>query len=176
MSDKPSLWVEIPLTQGQAAKVSHEFAAVLSRSRWHALWDPCTRSYRAKRTVWNGNGYETFFLHREAVELRLGRKLLYAEKVDHRNHDTLDCTDGNLRVATNAQNCQNARLRRDSTSGFKGVNWHKASGRWRARIGTNGSVPLGSFDTAEEAAMAYNAAAREMFGEFALLNELPEAG
>ena len=59
-----------------------------------------------------------------------------------------------------------------SSSGFKGVSWAGGKiNRWQARIMREGKrVFLGNFDTPEEAARAYDAAARELFGEFARLN------
>jgi len=58
-------------------------------------------------------------------------------------------------------------------SGYKGVVQDKSSGRWRAKIKANGVVRhLGIYDTAEEAAVAYNWAARELYGEGAILNNV----
>lgn len=57
-----------------------------------------------------------------------------------------------------------------SSSGFKGVS--KRAGKWRAYITVGGRfISLGSFTTVREAARAYDAAAREHFGEFAATNE-----
>ena len=90
--------------------------------------------------------------------------------VDHRNHDKLDNRRANLRVCTRADNMKNRRLRSDSVSGYKGVGG-SPKGRWVAKITSDGRrLHLGTFDTAEEAARAYDGAARELHGEFALLN------
>ena len=83
--------------------------------------------------------------------------------VNHRNGDTTDDRPENLREATRPENCASARLRRDNSSGFKGVReFH--SGRWQARIG---KAYIGTFDTPEEAHAAYIAAARQRYGRFA---------
>ena len=86
-------------------------------------------------------------------------------RVDHKNNDGLDNRRLNLRVASHGQNCQNSRPR--SSSGFKGVDWHSGDGRWRARCG---GVHIGEFDSAEEAAVAYDRVALEVYGKDAFVN------
>lgn len=87
-------------------------------------------------------------------------------EVDHRNGDGLDCTRGNLRPATVEQNRQNTRPHRDNKSGLNGV--RKSRNKWRAQIQANGVVhDLGTFDSKEDAARAYGAAAERLHGEFA---------
>lgn len=89
--------------------------------------------------------------------------------IDHRNRVRTDNRIDNLRECTRQQNNQNHPPRYGRK--FKGVN--KVSDQYRAVIFTNGQqIPLGSFDTEEEAAMAYNVAALNHFGEFAFLNEV----
>lgn len=90
--------------------------------------------------------------------------------VDHANGNPLDNRRENLRIATHQQNTWNRRMSRNNTSGFKGViSVH--TGRFTAQIGKDSKVyHLGTYDTAEDAAMAYDDAAVEMFGEFAALN------
>lgn len=90
--------------------------------------------------------------------------------VDHINGDGLDNTRNNLRAVTPAENLRNQRLRKDNTSGFKGVSRHE--GRWRARVRVDGKYThVGLFDSAEDAARAYDEAARNMHGIFARTNE-----
>lgn len=83
--------------------------------------------------------------------------------------------DHRTREATHAEN-QQYRGRLSSTSAFKGVHWYKTREKWRAQISVGGRKQrsLGLFLTAEDAACAYDAAARELHGEFARLN-FPEA-
>lgn len=105
------------------------------------------------------------------------------EHTDHRNGDTLDCRKKNLRLATTQQNIWNSpKWRRETTSIYKGV--FLTSGRggrplskpWRARIHLNRSaVHLGRFATQEEAARAYDSAARKLYGEFAC-TDFPRKG
>jgi hypothetical protein len=89
-------------------------------------------------------------------------------ELDHINgikHDNRLC---NLREASRKENSINRNKRTDNSSGYKGVNWHKAANKWQARIMVNGKrLQLGWFETPEDAYLAYCAAAKEFHGEFA---------
>jgi hypothetical protein len=88
--------------------------------------------------------------------------------IDHEDLDKMNNRWGNLREATKAQNSQNTSIRADNTSGFKGVCFHKRSGKWLARIYVNRrQTCLGLFDDAASGHSAYVAAAARSFGEFA---------
>ena len=90
------------------------------------------------------------------------------EDIDHINDNGLDNRLANLRLATTGQNLANARLRSDSTTGYKGVSYHRASGLYHARIHKDHrEISLGYHSTAEEAATAYQEAAERLHGEFA---------
>jgi hypothetical protein len=57
------------------------------------------------------------------------------------------------------------------TSRYKGVSKEMGAKKWRSNIGVRGAIiRLGSFETEEDAARAYDKAAREAFGPFACLN------
>jgi hypothetical protein len=89
--------------------------------------------------------------------------------VDHINGDPTDHRKQNLRLCTVAENSRNSRPRRHGLSPYKGVSPKRR--RFLARIRVDGSdLRLGYFATAEEAARAYDAAARLHYGEFAWLN------
>lgn len=106
-------------------------------------------------------------LHRWIMDAKPG------QVVDHINGDRMDNRRENLRLCTVAQNIRNQKPRA-SRSGLKGV--FKKRGRWQASYTFEGKkIYIGNFSTPEEAARAYDAAAREAFGEFALLN-FPDAG
>jgi hypothetical protein len=91
---------------------------------------------------------------------------------DHINGDGLDNRRTNLRQATPTQNNANCGIRGHNTSGYKGVSLRPDRGnRWRATIRIHGlQYFLGLFDDVEDAARAYDAAALELFGDFARLN------
>lgn len=97
-------------------------------------------------------------------------------RTDHVDHNGLNNQRSNLRPATGAQNNGNRRKLRQKSSRFKGVCWYTdprtaTAGWWRATITLdNRQASLGYHATEEDAARAYNRAAREAFGEFAEYN------
>lgn len=77
----------------------------------------------------------------------------------------------NLREASASENSRNQRMQANNSSGYHGVSWHKANSKWVAQIWHHGKRKyLGYFDTAEEAALAYDQTARELHGPFAKQN------
>ncbi len=76
-----------------------------------------------------------------------------------------------MRLATHSQNCYNKKIRKKGTSKYRGVSLERKTGKWRAKIYFNGKyMNLGSFEIEEDAARAYDAAAKIYHGEFASLN------
>ena len=152
----------IGLTQNQNAIVDATDFEWLSKFLWYANWNPHTQSFTAKRRP----GKQEVFMHRVIMACTDKKQL-----VDHWNHDTLDNRRQNLRVCNNAQNQQNRRGRRKSTSRFKGVTWDTGRKKWFVGIRIRGKTKgLGRFENEREAAKVYDVAAIEHFGEFAFLN------
>jgi hypothetical protein len=88
--------------------------------------------------------------------------------IDHKDNYPPNNSWENLRPATNQQNQFNRGKLANNTSGYKGVSFHRQSGKWFAMIRANGRQNfLGAFDTAEEAGEVYRRAAIELHGEFA---------
>jgi hypothetical protein len=118
---------------------------------------------------------------RRTTTLRLHREIMNAPAglvVDHQNGNGLDNRRCNLRLANHSQNTHNSiRKTKDKTSSrYIGVSWDKYRRKWHARIQYMGKrINLGRFDSEEEAARAYDATARKLFGEFARLNFPEEA-
>jgi len=106
--------------------------------------------------------------------VRMHRYIMKAPEellVDHKNGDGLDNRRSNLRLATFSQNMQNRRKHKKTSSKFLGVCFDKRNGKWRAKIKYNGkTIHLGRFDNEEDAARAYDAAAKKYYGEFARVN------
>ncbi len=91
--------------------------------------------------------------------------------IDHINHNGLDNRRANLRFATVRQNNWNNRRKKAKGSRFRGVTRDKRTGRWQAFIYHNDkSIHLGYFDTDVAAATAYDAEAKRLRGNFAVLN------
>lgn len=142
----------IPLTQGKAALVDDEDFDKLNQYKW------CFDGQYAQRKVGNKT-------------IRMHRVILDSPQVDHIDGDGLNNQRSNLRVCTHTQNQMNRAKHKIMSSKYKGVSWNKPTEKWRARIETNqGSLYLGLFEVEEEAARAYDEAAKENFGEFARLN------
>lgn len=153
-------------------------------------YDPCTgvftwKKHKHKARIGkvvggdNGKGYlktcitingerNVIFLHRLAWFITHGESPKF---VDHINRNSLDNRISNLRSCTHAENMRNTKVR-GGHSRHKGVSLLK--GRWVSYISFNKKrIHLGSFNTEEEAAKAYNDAAVKYFGEFSNLNKFP---
>lgn len=154
----------IQLSNGMITLVDQEDWLVLRQYNWTISFN--NYSYYAKRNARIGKRSEskfaTYIMHR----VIMGAK--GSQQVDHRNGDTLDNRKSNLRIATQSQNKKNRR-RISSNSGFKGV--HRVGDKWYAYITYNKSRSnIGIFNSGEEAARAYDRAAKRLHGEFACTN------
>ena len=135
-----------------------------------------------KSIFYGGHGYACVYVpslkRRSGIQLhRFLMKLIGCDidglEIDHINGNRLDNRISNLRMATDAQNASNRKIPVNNSSGFKGVHFQKNNKNWVARIGIGKKRKhLGAFKTKEDAAKAYNAAAKEKYGEFAKLNSL----
>jgi hypothetical protein len=155
--------VEIPLTRGHVALIdAADYQLVTSYGKWHT------------------HGTEPLLYARTCLPYVNGIQpkplmhiVIFGDRyVDHRNGNGLDNRRSNLRKATIAQNNMNRPPQSRNTSGFKGVFWFpKGNKNWRAMVRHEGRlIHLGLFHTREDAAAAYDAAAIDLFGEFARPN------
>lgn len=160
---------EIALTKGKVAIVDEGDYERLNQHKWHAL--PAKRAFYAVRNVpckGSKRRYSYVYMHKEIVQPPEGMM------VDHKDGDGLNNRRENLRLATGAQNSQNRSPYLKKSSKFKGVTWKKNIRKWQARITVDGKLmSLGYYNHEETAAIAYNNAANDMFGEFAKTSEVP---
>lgn len=151
---------EITLCHGEIVIIDDEDYGRVSCYSWH---------YDSGRRALAHIGGKCVPMHRFILNAPKG------VEVDHINHDTLDNRKCNLRLVTKSQNMQNMLGHIDGSSKYKGVSLHQCgpARSYHARIMKDHKQNhLGAFSTQEAAALAYNKAATELFGEYACLNEI----
>tara|TARA_R110000824_G_scaffold117249_1_gene269115 strand:+ start:607 stop:1188 length:582 start_codon:yes stop_codon:yes gene_type:complete len=158
----------------------------------------CGQVWSHERKITNNGGFQTiggrflkpslmkrdgrinFCLHKDGKQsvLQVARLLLITFRegfgggvVDHIDRNRLNNELSNLREVTNRENRLNSGMRSTNTSGFRGVSRYRSKQKWAARIQSEGeSYHIGYFDSKEDAALAYDKVAKELHGEFAMLN------
>lgn len=165
--------IKIPLSQGKEAIIDECDAPDILPFRWHAQHrrrKSCGDVWYAARNVKTSKGFTIIKMHRVIMNAPAGFD------VDHIDSNGLNNTRKNLRVCTKSQNAQNSRKRKGTSSRFVGVDYRRDIEKWQARVKSNNvRVHLGCFENEIQAASAYNAKAKELFGQYARLNVIPEA-
>lgn len=148
----------LSLTKGYTAIVDDDDFAWLNEWKWTAL---VTRQlvYAYRRV----SKTQTLLMHRAI--LRAAPTLL----VDHIDFDGLNNRRSNLRLCTKRQNQAHSRHPIGGT-GFRGVTLNKSAKTIRYVAQSAATGYIGSFGSAEDAAVAYDNIARELYGPFAQLN------
>ena len=164
MVEKPANEMrKIPLTQGKLALVDDDDYDRVKKLKW------CAAQNRGTWYAIHGRD-PPVYLHRFILNAKTG------DECDHVNGDGLDNRRHNLRFCNPSQNQANSgkhrfHYGRPTSSLYKGVYWHKRDRNWQAsiRLGYRGKF-LGCFGDENQAAEAYDSAARTYFGSFARLN------
>ena len=155
---------KIELTKGKYALVDDEDFDFLNQWKWH--WHDDRGGGYAERACRESGKSKHIKMHRLLLKIPSGFE------PDHIDGNGLNNQKLNLRIATASQNQINRGKQKNNTSGFKGVYLRRdRKKRWRAQIKFHRIIKhIGYFSSKEEAALAYNKAAVEYFGEFAKLN------
>jgi oligoribonuclease NrnB/cAMP/cGMP phosphodiesterase (DHH superfamily) len=147
--------VELKTSSGVSVWVDPEDLPLVEKYSWNA-------HVRGGAVAYTGGG-------RAAPKNEYMHHLLLPQKdgfvVDHINRNTLDNRRCNLRYATRSENGANM----DRGSKYKGVTPHGSG--FKAQITVDGSNRvIGTFASEEEAARAYDIAAKAQWGVFARIN------
>lgn len=153
---------ELRLRRGQVAIVDDDCFDWLSQWDWHLSPDGYAMRGAATGTRSGGGSVA---MHRVVAGAAPG------EVVDHINRDTLDNRRANLRICTQKDNSRNRRGWMSGASIYKGVSYDRERSIWVANIGVERrTIFLGRYQAEEDAARAYDAAARYAFKQFAHCN------
>lgn len=132
---------------------------IIDKFRWRAA-----KGKNTQYAVTRMNG-TTVLMHRFILRASGRNKF-----VDHKNGNGLDNRRDNIRVCTPSENNRNKRIYKNNTSRMKGVT-ALTNGKFISRIRTGeGLIYLGTFKSLEDAAIAYDNAAKAHHQEFAYLN------
>lgn len=155
----------ITLTQGLQTKIDDEDHKALSGLNWIAAKSHNGSFYAVRRHKENGI-WKTTFMHRLIAKDPKGKM------VDHKDGDSLNNQRSNLRPCDAKGNMRNRPKPKSNTSGYKGVSRSRRTVKpWKAEIHLGEkTIHIGTFETREFAAKAYDNAAIKLHGEFARLN------
>lgn len=158
---------QISLTRGKFALVDDENYKFLNQFKWF--------TEKHGRTFYAVRRGKTYLGKRKAIWMhRIVLSVPPHLETDHKDSNGLNNQRINLRICNHSQNGKHRRKRKAHTSSqYKGVHWDKSRQKWTAQIINNKKhFFLGRFTDEKLAAMAYNMAATNLHGEFALLNNL----
>ena len=133
----------------------------------------------SEKEAFTAKGKSGYYLGRIFNKMYLTHRVIWALhygkwpslEIDHINNIRDDNRICNLREATHQQTSQNRTSHKVSTSKYLGVYWYTRGEKWRAQIRINNiNKNLGFFHNEEDAAKAYDKAAKKNHGEFANFN------
>lgn len=137
-------------------------------------WKVTLSNVAKKGKICNCLNVQGYIQIRINKKLYLGHRLAwlymygsFPSRTDHINGIRNDNRASNLREVTNSQNMYNTALRKDNTSGTKGVHWIASRGKYRVEIMFDKiKKHLGYFKDLELACLVANEAREKYHGEF----------
>lgn len=158
---------QIELRNGGIALVSDEDYPNISSHKWWGI-SVCGGHRYAERHIKVGGKWTTITMHREIMQTPKGMD------TDHINGDSLDNRRTNLRICHRSQNALNRRVDRRNKTGYRNIS-KRLDGKFVAQVKLDKKHHwIGAFDTALEAAKAYNDFVGAHFNAFARLNTIPD--
>ena len=169
--------VSTPKLPNTFTQVDDEDFEYLNQWKWHATKRKGNPMYVERNMVVDGKR-KSVKMHRIIMDCEQGKI------IDHKDRDSLNNQKCNLRICKHSDNNKNRTS--CGTSKYLGVHWHtnkyltksgdkmKIRSFWLASIRVDGKQKyLGSFKKEDDAALAYNIAAKKFHKEFANLNIVP---
>jgi len=151
----------IELTQGQVAKVSDHRFEYINQWKWRARWEKHTQSFCAIRINKEG---KTVYMHREIMQTPKGMEC------DHKDHDTLNNQDDNLRNVTVSQNQMNRKVNSNNKLQEKCIYHHSQRDGYNVQVKKDKKIVYNKFfKNLADAIVARDEAVKKYHGEFAFL-------
>lgn len=160
---------EIILSNGMIAIVDDEDFEELNKYKWHYSIGSSQRKGYARRMKMTDRKTRRIYMHRVIMGLDGNPDRTFM--VDHIDRNPLNNSKENLRICTLGENLRNKSKKINGQFRYMGI--RKARKLFAAQITHNGNhICLGTYQTQEEAALAYNKKKIELHGEFANFNIL----
>ncbi|MFC8685908.1 HNH endonuclease [Brevibacillus porteri] len=134
---------------------------------WHTYWNKVNNTYYARCSRYLGaiNGkskFEMIYMHHFIKPIKKG------EVVDHRDNNTLNNCEDNLRIVTQIENTKNRTTKnKNNTSGYRNVTWDKSADMWLVQISINKkNTRMGHFEDVHEAGKFAAKMRAQYYGEY----------
>jgi len=124
-----------------------DYERVMAAGPWYVMQGGRTW-YAARDLRTSGKPKVTLFLH---------TFILGVKGIDHVDGNGLNNCQANLRPATQSENLQNQRLRRNSQSGYRGVCFDRQRSKWLAQVGGSNLGRYANAEAAHQAVCEYRA-------------------